>query len=44
MDLDTTQVNETQMDDPDLTFAPDPNEGSQVIPESMQPEGNCFSM
>ena len=41
MDPDATQVDETQVDDPDL---PDTMEDSQMIPDSLQPEGNCFSM
>jgi len=42
--MDATQVDKTQVDDPDLTFVPDTMEDSKVIPDSLQPEGNCFSM
>jgi len=38
------EVDETQVDDSDLTFVPDTIENSQVIPDSLLPEGNCFSM
>ena len=41
LDNNGVDSDETQAEDPDLTFVPEVNDHSLVIPDSLEPEGWC---